>query len=165
MIPEGISLRQQTDDDLPFARLLYGSTRAEEMEHFPFNEQQKVEFLDQQFQAQWGEYSRYPNAEFLIIEKGGEPIGRLYLDRLEDDICIIDIALLPGHRGGGVGRALIEEVFDEARGSGRTVSIYVEMYNPARHLYDRLGFQEIDTVGVYKKMIWTPDGRRVAPNE
>ena len=48
----------------------------------------------------------------------------------------------------------------EAEASGKPVKIYVEHFNPARHLYDRLGFQHVDTNGVYHLMRWKADDSR-----
>ena len=38
------------------------------------------------------------------------------------------------------------------RATARRVRIYVEHFNPARGLYDRLGFRQIGTNGVYHEM-------------
>ena len=147
--------RPQTDDDIPFLRHLYGTTREEEMRIVPWNEAEKSAFLDMQFRAQKADYElNYPDCHFDILEMKGERIGRLYLDRPPGRIDIIDIALLPEFRRHGIGRMLLEEILDEGRKSGRKVRIYVEHFNPARHLYDRLGFRHIDTNGVYHLMEW-----------
>ena len=45
----------------------------------------------------------------------------------------------------------------EAAAAGKTLSIHVEKNNPARRLYDRLGFREINDVGVYLLMEWTQE--------
>jgi len=37
------------------------------------------------------------------------------------------------------------------------VSLHVETFNRARRLYDRLGFVEQDTNGIYALMEWTPE--------
>jgi len=125
------------------------------MRAVPWNEQEKVAFLDMQFAAQTRDYERnYPDCEFQIIEMAGECIGRLYIDRREEAIDIIDIALLPSVRRRGIGRMLLDEVLAEAAASRRAVRIYVEHFNPARHLYDRLGFRHIDTNGIYHLMEW-----------
>jgi GNAT superfamily N-acetyltransferase len=116
----------------------------------PWTPEQKSAFLDMQFTAQKTHYEQhYPDCEFLVIELEGQPIGRLYVDRA-DDIRITDIALLPEFRGRG------EEVLAEAQAKGKRVTIYVEHDNPARRLYDRLGFQHVDTNGVYHLMEWCP---------
>lgn len=152
-----VSYRPVVESDMPFLRALYASTRAEEMAQLPWTPEQKREFLDSQFHAQKNHYNDYYGAaEFLIIELDRrEPIGRLYVYRGDDDIEIIDIALLPEYRGKGLGRQLLQEIIDEAKRDQKMVTIYVEHFNPARHLYDRLGFQHVDTSGVYHLMKWS----------
>ena len=155
-----ITCRSCADADLPFLRHLYGTTRDDEMQRVPWSEEQKRQFLDLQFRAQKQHYEAYyPECAFLVIELEGQAIGRLYVDRGVEDIQIIDIALLPGHRGRGIGRMLMEEILDEGRSTGKRVTIYVEHDNPARHLYDRLGFQHMDTNGVYHLMEWRAAGK------
>jgi ribosomal protein S18 acetylase RimI-like enzyme len=102
-------------------------------------------------------YSKhYHDADFLIIEREGKRIGRLYLWRGRDDIRIVDIALIAEARGAGIGGALLREVMEEAARSGKTASIHVERENPALHLYQRLGFEQVDEHGVYYLMQWAP---------
>ena len=62
--------------------------------------------------------------------------------------------LLPEQRGRGVGTALLTAVFAESVPAGRSVSIHVELFNPARRLYERLGFRELSRNGVYALMEW-----------
>lgn len=129
---------------------VYASTRAEELAVVPWTDAEKDAFLRMQFDAQdrsWRE--QRPGAAFGVILVDGVPAGRLYVDRPADEIRIVDIALLPGHRGLGVGTLLITRVLDEGRASGRPVTIHVERGNRARGLYERLGFRQIDTTGVY----------------
>lgn len=123
----------------------------------PWTSEQKSAFLDMQFTAQKLHYEQYySDCEFLVIEVEGNPIGRLYIDRGDEDIRIIDIALLPEVRGRGIGRVLIGEILEEGQATRKRVSIHVEHDNPARRLYDRLGFQHVDTNGVYHLMEWRP---------
>ena len=153
-----IAFRPTVQADTPFLCHLYGTTREDEMQLVPWTPEQKAAFLDMQFHAQAAHYTEfYPQCQFLVIELEGRPIGRLYIDRGEDDIRITDIALLPEFRGRGIGRMLIKEILAEGRGTGKRVTIYVEHYNPARRLYDRLGFRHVDTNGVYHLMEWSPD--------
>ncbi len=153
-----ITLRPATDADYDFMRRLYASTREEEMAHFPFDEAQKRAFLDQQFGAQFAHYGiHYPTVERNIIEKDGVPVGRLWIDEWRDQIRLVDIALMPDARGKGVGSQLLHDVLERGRRAGKPVTIHVEGFNPALHLYQRLGFEKIDTNGVYFLMRWTPD--------
>ena len=50
---------------------------------------------------------------------------------------------------------LMEEILEEGRSAGKRVTIHVEHDNPARRLYDRLGFQHVDTNGVYHLLEWS----------
>jgi ribosomal protein S18 acetylase RimI-like enzyme len=139
-------------------RRLYHSTRAEEMEHFPLDEARKNAFLDQQFAAQFEHYGiHYPTCERNIVEKDGQPIGRLWIDVWKDQIRLVDIALMPEWRGTGIGSKLLRGVLARGIASGKPVTIHVEGFNPALRLYQRLGFQHVDTNGVYYLMKWTPE--------
>ena len=79
-----------------------------------------------------------------MVERDGRPIGRLYRDLRKDEIRVVDIALLTGERGRGVGGRLMRDVLAEARERGLAVRIHVERTNPARRLYDRLGFRIVE---------------------
>ena len=129
---------------------VYSSTREEELSVVPWTRAQKEAFLRMQFDAQdryWRE--QRPEARFDVILVDGQPAGRLYVDRRDGEIRIVDIALLADHRGRGVGTLLIRGVLDEGSETGRPVTIHVERGNRARTLYERLGFRQIGTTGVY----------------
>jgi len=154
-----IYLRPETQADLEFLYQLYASTREQEMALTGWGADQQEAFLRMQFDAQRTHYLRYyPNASFQIIEHQSRPIGRLYVDRWEKEIRIMDIALLPEFCGQGIGSRLIQTILDEGQQSGKVVSIHVEQFNPARRLYLRLGFQLAEDKGVYHLMKWTPKG-------
>jgi ribosomal protein S18 acetylase RimI-like enzyme len=116
----------------------------------PWDDAQKDAFLRMQFDAQdawWHEH--YSGASFDVILVDGEPAGRLYVRRGATDIRIVDIALLPEHRGNGVGSALIRDLLAEADAAEKCVTIHVERMNPALRLYERLGFAVAEDKGVY----------------
>lgn len=159
--PPGLSFRRITDADLAFLSEVYASTRREELAQVPWTDADKAAFLRWQFDNQHQYYQQYyPNCEFLIIEKQSgaslEPIGRLYIDRWPDQIRLVDIALLPAFRGRGIGRMLMEGILTEGKSTQKRVTIHVEHNNPARRLYDGLGFRHVDTNGVYHLMEWRP---------
>lgn len=155
----GMILRPETEADLEFLRQLYASTRADEMALLDWTEAQKDAFLNMQFNAQRSYYrEHYRETRFDVIERDGEAIGRLYVARWPDDIRVVDIALVPAHRGQGLGGALMRALLEEAAAAGKSVSIHVEVYNPALRFYERLGFQaKGDDKGVYRLMEWRPD--------
>jgi len=153
----GVNLRPITDADSAFLRRVYAGTREEELKQAPWSDEEKQAFLDMQFHAQHTHYQKhFPEASYDVIEQAGEPIGRLYLDRRPGELRIIDIALLPEKRGGGIGGGLMRQILDEAAISGKPVRIHVERNNPAMRLYTRLGFQKVEDQGVYWLMEWLP---------
>jgi ribosomal protein S18 acetylase RimI-like enzyme len=144
------NLRPSTLDDEQFLYRLYASTREDELAVVPWSESEKETFLTTQFNAQHTFYhQQFNEAEFLIIEQDNEPIGRLYLDRRDDEIRIVDIALLPSHRNRGIGTKYLESILEEGQGAGLPVRIHVERNNTALRLYERLGFQKVTENGVY----------------
>ena len=153
------TLRPITPEDRDFLLRVYASTREEELALTSWDESQKREFLAGQFAAQDTWYhERYPGATLDVILVDGVPAGRLYVHRREREIRLMDIALLPDFRGAGIGTRLLNGLFAEAAAAGKTLTIHVEAYNPARRLYERLGFQKIGEHGVYHLMEWTPAG-------
>jgi ribosomal protein S18 acetylase RimI-like enzyme len=70
------------------------------------------------------------------------------------DMRIVDIAFLPQWCNRGIGGALIAAVQAQARQRGDKVSIHVERENPARRLYQRLGFQPVKPAGIYDLLEW-----------
>lgn len=154
-----LSRRPETDADEVFLRGLYAGTRAPELVLIPWDDAAKAAFLRQQFDAQRIHYRReFPQADFDVLLHGGSPLGRLYLDRSGPEWRLLDIALVPDMRGQGLGTALLCGILAEAGAAGRPVLLHVEAFNPARRLYDRLGFLPLAGDGIYLPMAWTPPG-------
>ena len=150
-----ISLRPITPADDSFLARVYASSRTEELALTGWPEELKADFCRRQFDAQSAYYaSNYPGAAFQIIEHDGWPVGRLYVDRWEKEIRIVDITLLPEARGSGIGSKLLGDLQKEARTAGKSLTIHVERFNRALTLYQRLGFQQIEDKGVYLLMEW-----------
>ncbi len=155
-----VSLRPATPPDTEFLAAVYAATRMQELMATDWSAEQKAEFCQMQFTAQDAHYRRhYPTAEFSVIEVSGIPVGRLYVDRWPQEIRIMDISVLPPHRGQGIGTNLLVGLQREATMTGRCLSIHVERFNPALQLYQRLGFQMTDDKGVYLLLEWTADLR------
>jgi len=93
----------------------------------------------------------------VVAEKEGGPVGATWLRFLPEDdpgYGFVDAATpelsigvaLP-QRGRGVGSSMLEALVASAREQGRSaVSLSVEPDNPARHLYERFGFQVVSAV-------------------
>jgi len=154
---KAISVRPESPHDQDFLLALYASTRDEELKLVPWPDAQKFAFLKMQFDLQSAHYHRhYPAASYQIILLEDRPIGRLYVHRGESHILLIDIALLPQHRGMGIGGQFLGELLAEGHAAQKTVAIHVERNNPALRLYTRLGFQIVEDKGVYYYMERSP---------
>ena len=151
-------LRSMREEDIPFLRSLYTSTRTAEMNLLTtWTEHEKTEFLHQQFWAQHNFYQeQFKDAQFDLILIDEQPAGRLYQEQRTDEIRVIDIALIPQFRNQGLGKQLMLDILQKARNLDLAVRIHVEQNNPAMHLYDRLGFKKIGDSGVYYLMEWKP---------
>jgi GNAT superfamily N-acetyltransferase len=146
----GVSYRPFADDDLAFVSALYASTRREELAMTGWPAEAQEQFLAQQAAAQHSHYAlHFSDAEWLIVEREGEAIGRLYLRDQSADLHIVDISLLPHSRGQGIGGAILADTLALARSQGKGVTIHVEINNPARTLYARLGFETVEEKGAY----------------
>jgi ribosomal protein S18 acetylase RimI-like enzyme len=153
----GLAIRRSVVFDTPFLRALFASARSDAALLATLPASQREPFLDDQFRLQDKHYrEHYAGADFLIIEQGGKPVGRLVLDRSTSRWHIVDIALVPVQRGRGTGRALLQAILDAASKAGVTgVGLNVESDNRARGLYARLGFVEIGNAGFRIAMFWT----------
>lgn len=161
-VPAGLAvqrlrLRPARAEDLPFLRRLYSESRAAELAAVPWPEAAKRAFLDSQFALQHRHYlAHYADADFLLLEQAGKPVGRLYVHPQVPDHLIVDISLLRQHRGRGIGRSLIAAVQERAALEGCGVTLHVSQYNEAAwRLYRRLGFEDVAVEGAHRLMRWT----------
>jgi ribosomal protein S18 acetylase RimI-like enzyme len=83
-------------------------------------------------------------------------VGRLIVDRGERELILVDISLIPEQRGRGIGTHLIRELLFEASSTTKSVRLHVLHTNPAKHLYERLGFAIVNSDELYCEMIAPP---------
>ena len=154
-----IRLREARPDDRSFLLEVYAVTRAAELSLAPLDDAQKQAFVEMQFQAQDSYYrEKFSQAEYQVILRDDEPVGRLYVLREKKEIQILDITLLPQHRNQGIGGSLIQGLLDEGRKKALSVQIFVEPGNPSLHLFERLGFSKLREEGFNYLLQWRPSG-------
>ena len=133
---------------------MYAAGRTEELACVPWTTEQRTAFLRAQSHAQLTHYrEHYPRAEYSIIVSEGRDIGRMFLEHRDEDLRLMDMGLLPEHRGHGVGTALLTDVIVRAEALGLPIVLHVESFNPAKRLYERFGFIDDGEVGAYRHML------------
>ena len=152
-----VRLRPATSEDETFLRQLFATTRADELAAMAWDENQKEAFIRMQFNVQKQQYAMsYPAAQHSLILLNDVPIGRLLLDKGELEFTLVDVALLPVHRGDGIGTGLIQDIVKEAAAAGKPVRLHVLASSAAKRLYERLGFSRVGGDAVYLEMKWAP---------
>ena len=153
----GHALRSARPADRDFERRLFESARPDTAVLAAWPAATRRPFLDQQFEFQTTHYARvHPRAERLIVTAKGAPVGRLIVERTELPWQIVDIALLPSSRRRGLGGAIIAALLAAAPQAAVEVALTVEQGNPARRLYERLGFAATAASPPHLAMVWRP---------
>jgi ribosomal protein S18 acetylase RimI-like enzyme len=132
-----IVLRPATEADVPYLlalreRTMTGHQLASGLQPSEAEREQRVRF-------------RFECA--TIIEHAGKPAGLFKVARDGLDWQLIQIQIAPELQGRGIGEALIQDLTAEARAAGAALHLHVLHANPARRLYERLGFRVISEAG------------------
>ncbi len=152
-----VVVQAETALDRDFSATLYALTREAELAAVDWPDADKQRFCRQQFDAQHAHYRQhYPNAQFLLIEVDGLRAGRLYFEQTGKELRLMEITLVSSARNRGVGGAISHALLRHAHDAGIPMGLHVEPFNPARRLYERQGFREVETRGLYLYMTAEP---------
>jgi len=151
-----VELRPVSESSNEFLLSVYMSTRAAELAQVEWNDGQKETFLRWQFDLQRREYdTRFPDAEYCVIVIDQQPAGRIWVGADDEQIRLLDIALLPEFQNRGVGTVLVKRLIARAEHEGKALRHMVfVLNNNADRFYERLGFKQIEDFGAYKHMEW-----------
>jgi len=152
-----LALRPAATEDYEDLVRIYAGTRAGELAQVTWwDDSQKLAFCRAQYDAQKGEYdARFPEAEYDVILLDGRTVGRLWIGRTDEEIRLLDIALVPSAQNHGVGTALLRRLIEESRRTGKRLRHMVFILNQdALRFYQRLGFRIFEDVGGYQHMEW-----------
>lgn len=153
-------LRTEREDDRDFRLELFCGSRAPEWYVIQWEPNLFDQIMRQQFQAQTMSYAQqFPHARFDIIELDGRPIGRIVVDRPEDQVHLVDLAIVHDRRGQGLGEAILRALMAEAEAAELPVRLEVASSNdPTMRLYQRLGFRQCAETPLYIQMEWRGGG-------
>jgi ribosomal protein S18 acetylase RimI-like enzyme len=145
-----VSTRLECADDEPFLRRLIIATIAEELMASLWPEAIRENLLDMQVRARRNSIRlNYPQGESRIVLVDGADAGWFFVstradDTPHDEIRLVEIMLLPEHRGKGVGSGLIRDLSSKASRAHLPLRLSVDVRNAgAFRLYERLGFRRV----------------------
>ncbi|HEX4263151.1 MAG TPA: GNAT family N-acetyltransferase [Verrucomicrobiae bacterium] len=148
--PLPVSLRSEHPTDEAFLLAVYAGTREEELALTGWDDTTRRQFIEMQFKAmRQGYAAAFPNAEFSVVLLDSHSVGRVVVNRSDKEIRIVDMALLPEHRGKGIGTDLMQVWRAESEQSRRPLRLRVVKGTRPVNWYKRLGFVSIDEEGVH----------------
>jgi GNAT superfamily N-acetyltransferase len=110
----------------------------------------------------WEEQSRQETVEQVtagrteIIELDGQAIGVQLVDRPGTHIQLVQLYIAKEFQRRGFGTRLLKRLLEEARGSNLPIRLRVLAVNPAKALYERLGFVVVERTPERYSMEWVP---------
>ncbi len=155
MNQQPVSLRPATQEDEEFLLHLYTVNRLDEMRMTGWDDARIETFLQAQYSTRKAQYeARYPHAQNWIILSDNERVGRHLIQPDPRLWAFIDVAVLPSFRKRGIGTFVFKLHLHQSVESGASVGLYVLIDNPAKRIYERLGFIVTGQDGVYCEMLY-----------
>ncbi|WP_423369752.1 GNAT family N-acetyltransferase [Burkholderia sp. LMG 32019] len=139
-----IDLRPASTTDLPFLLTLRQLTMTEHLQRAGVPSDDAAH--DQRIRANFD--------DAMIVCKDDEAIGLLKVTRATDEWHVHQIQIHPDHQGRGIGEAVLNALLTDAARAHVPVSLSVLHGNPARRLYERLGFRVESQTDTSASMIW-----------
>ena len=130
-----ISFRPTRDSDVDFLYALHVATMKEYVEKtWGWNDA----FQESLFRK------NYASGESQIITLNENEIGMISIEHKVDEIFLRVIEIHPDYQRQGLGSAIIHKIINDATRQKKPVSLRVLKVNPAKSLYERLGFRTIE---------------------
>jgi ribosomal protein S18 acetylase RimI-like enzyme len=127
---EALCFRLASEADLPFLVELRQATMAphEAASGLVRSPEQSIQRVRASFEV----------AQIILL--AGQPVGLLKVLRHGPEWELLQIQLAPGVQGQGLGSHILQALLSEAKAAGVALRLGVLKENPARRLYERLGF-------------------------
>jgi ribosomal protein S18 acetylase RimI-like enzyme len=144
---QSLQLRAATPEDAEFLYQLLRATMREYVEQtWSWDEKwQRAHFQE-----------NFDPAKNQIVVLDDRDVGVIASERREGDVLLGSIYILPEYQRHGIGTLLIKSVLDGAFQEGLPVRLRVLKVNPARRLYERLGFTVVEEADTHYVMKATP---------
>ena len=141
---QGFAYRPALENDIDFLYALHVATMKEYVD--------KVWGWDDGVQESLFRQNYIP-AQIQIITMDGKDIGMLSVEEREDDVFLRVIEIHPEHQGQGIGTAIIKKIIADGAQNTKPVRLRVLKVNPAKGLYDRLGFSIVEETSTHYIML------------
>ena len=128
-----ITTRHATSQDKDFLWSLKSAAMREYVE--------QVHGWEDTLQLKFFEKSFHPET-ILIIRENGYDVGMYELQERDDDWFLARIEILPEYQNKGIGTAILSNIINVAKSTGKPLRLQVFKINPARRFYTRIGFIE-----------------------
>lgn len=147
-----LALQHATEEDLPFLLALRKSTMTEHLRRAgaPDDDERHLARIRHHFD------------DAQIVWLAGRPAGLFKHYRDPAGWRIVQIQIDPAFQGQGLGRRLLASVLDRADAEGAPVTLSVLKGNPARRLYEALGFTSVKETELEHEMRYEPGAVRPA---
>jgi GNAT superfamily N-acetyltransferase len=143
-MPEEITLRPATSGDREFLYTVVRESMGEYIE-------QTFGAWDEKAQLARFDTSTPPEAHEIVL-LDGEPIGCLKVRHTPVAVHLDRVFLLPPFQRRGIGTRLIQEQIGVAAAKDLPLRLQLLRVNPARRLYERLGFRLTGQTGTHYLM-------------
>jgi ribosomal protein S18 acetylase RimI-like enzyme len=98
------------------------------------------------FAQQW----RPRDVRIIMLE--GREVGWLQVSETEAELHLQQLFVAPPYQRRGIGGEVLRRLLHERRGAGKSVVLTVLKNNPARRLYERVGFTVVGETNVKLEM-------------
>lgn len=126
-----VTFRQAQPQDFEFCRRLYFEGMGWIIERLQLDMKRQ----DESFVNQW------KATEVRIIVVAGEDAGWLQVTQADDSFFLGQLYLEKLFQGQGIGSYVVQFLINKARQEQKAIALGVVKINPARRLYERLGFK------------------------
>ena len=141
------TLRGATGNDYDFLYRLYCATMQEHVA--------RIWGWDAEDQRARFQRTFAPQGQQIIVVDG-EDVGVLRVEQRNEALFLANLQILPSYQGQGIGTAVITDILATARQRRVPVHLQVLKGNPARQLYDRLGFVVTGQTDTHELMSTAP---------
>lgn len=94
--------------------------------------------------------------ETRIISTPAGVIGYIAVRPDTQELNLLNIMIVPAQQGRGLGTAILRDLLADAQTRRQAVRLQVLRVNPARALYERLGFAVYEETATHFRMRWHP---------